>query len=177
MKVHNHEIPDILIFEPPKHKDNRGFFIEFYNFQVFESKGVSERFVQDNYSFSRKNVLRGLHFQVKRPQGKLIGVLRGNLYDVAVDLRRSSPTFGKWVSTFLSSDNLSFLWIPKGFAHGFYTLSNSTEVFYKVTDYYVPEFERTLVWNDPDVNIDWQLQKSKLPILSAKDTSGSYFRD
>jgi dTDP-4-dehydrorhamnose 3,5-epimerase len=164
------EIPDVVVLEPVIHADSRGYFLETYNAQSFEALGIAEQFVQDNQSYSRRGVLRGLHFQVERAQGKLVRAVAGEVFDVAVDLRKESATFGKWAGTRLSSMNHQMIWIPKGFAHGFYTLSESAEVTYKVTDFYAPQHERTLLWNDPDVAIQWPLKGE--PILSDKDRTG-----
>jgi len=170
MKVIPTEIPDVVVLEPIIYADSRGYFLETYNEQSFEALGIAERFVQDNQSYSRRGVLRGLHFQVERAQGKLVRAVAGEVFDVAVDLRKESATFGKWAGTRLSSMNHQMIWIPKGFAHGFYTLSESAEVAYKVTDFYAPQHERTLLWNDPDVAIQWPLKGE--PILSHKDSAG-----
>ena len=170
MKVIPTEIPDVVVLEPIIYADSRGYFLETYNEQSFEALGIAERFVQDNQSYSRRGVLRGLHFQVERAQGKLVRAVAGEIFDVAVDLRKESATFGKWAGTRLSSMNHQMIWIPKGFAHGFYTLSESAEVAYKVTDFYAPQHERTLLWNDPDVAIQWPLKGE--PILSLKDRAG-----
>lgn len=164
-------ITDVLILEPKILGDDRGFFFESYNARVFaELVGFAANFVQDNHSCSRQGVLRGLHYQIKCPQGKLVRVTRGEILDVAVDLRRSSPNFGQWVSCVLSGDNKRQFWIPPGFAHGFSVLSPKAEVLYKATDYYAPAHERTLLWNDSTLNIDWQLNET--PILSSKDQQG-----
>ncbi len=161
-------IPDVLLFEPKVFGDERGFFYESFNQKVFEEAvGQSIQFVQDNHSKSTKGVLRGLHYQIKQAQGKLVRVTHGEVFDVAVDLRKSSPTFGQWVGVHLSASNRSQLWIPEGFAHGFIVLSESAEFLYKTTDYWAPEYERSLAWNDPSVSIDWPY--SEQPILSAKD--------
>ena len=171
MKVAATAIPGLLLLEPAIHEDARGFFFESFNQKRFEdATGLNIRFVQDNHSRSVKRVLRGLHYQIRRPQGKLLRVTAGEVFDVAVDLRRSSPTFGKYVGTVLSAANKKQLWIPEGFAHGFLVLSDSAEVLYKTTDYYSPEHERCLIWNDPEVGIDWP--KNGAPILSAKDRLG-----
>ena len=170
MKVIPTEIPDVVVLEPILYADSRGYFLETYNEQSFEALGIAERFVQDNQSYSRRGVLRGLHFQVERAQGKLVRAVAGEVFDVAVDLRKESATFGKWAGTRLSSMNHQMIWIPKGFAHGFYTLSESAEVAYKVTDFYAPQHERTLLWNDPDVAIQWPLKGE--PILSDRDRAG-----
>ena len=165
-------LPEVLILEPRVFEDNRGYFIESYNDQKFEQAGISSRFVQDNQSGSHGGVLRGLHYQIQQPQGKLVRVVVGEIYDIAVDIRRNSPTFGKWVGASLSAENRKQLWIPSGFAHGFYVLSEWAEVLYKTTDYYAPQYERTLLWNDPALAIDWRLRDGIAPILSAKDAEG-----
>ena len=160
-------LPEVSILEPRVFGDERGFFLESYNERVFAGLGISDRFVQDNHSRSAKNVLRGLHYQIKQTQGKLVRVVEGEVLDVAVDLRRSSETFGKCATVHLSGENKRMLWIPRGFAHGFLVLSPSAQVLYKATDYYAPEHERTLAWDDPDLKIDWEL--SGEPIISPKD--------
>lgn len=176
MKVISTSIPGLLIIEPKVFGDDRGFFFESFNEQVWvEQTGVTSRFVQDNHSKSGENVLRGLHYQMNRPQGKLVRVVSGEVYDVAVDIRRSSPTFGKWEGCYLSAANKRQFWVPEGFAHGFIVVSDSAEFLYKTTDYYAPEFERCIVWNDPDLAIDWPLVGE--PILSTKDLQGKLFRD
>lgn len=168
-------LPDVFILEPRVFGDERGFFLESYNQKVFSEIGVGDNFVQDNHSYSRRNVLRGLHYQLKHTQGKLVRVVEGEILDVAVDLRRSSPTFGKWAAEILSGNNQRTLWIPRGFAHGFRVISETAHVLYKATDYYAPEHERTLAWNDPELKIDWQLDEE--PIVSAKDQHGLRLRD
>jgi len=168
-------LPDVVILEPRIFGDERGFFLESYNAKVFAQLGIEEQFVQDNHSSSRRNVLRGLHYQIKQPQGKLVRVVEGEILDVAVDLRRNSRTFGKWEAVRLSGDNKRMLWIPKGFAHGFRVISEKAHVLYKATDYYAPEQERTIAWNDRDLQIDWQLEGD--PTISAKDQHGVPFRD
>ncbi|MCI5190585.1 MAG: dTDP-4-dehydrorhamnose 3,5-epimerase [Candidatus Electrothrix sp. AS4_5] len=172
MKVRTTSIPDVLIIEPKVFGDERGFFLESFNQRNWlEATGLHTTFVQHNHSASGKNVLRGLHYQIQQPQGKLVRVLAGEVFDVAVDLRQSSPTFGQWVGEYLSAENKKQFWIPEGFAHGFLVLSEQTEFLYLATDYYVPEHERAIRWNDPDLNIDWPLQGE--PCLSAKDRSAS----
>jgi dTDP-4-dehydrorhamnose 3,5-epimerase len=168
-------LPGVFVLEPRVFGDERGFFLESYNEKVFAEIGIRERFVQDNHSCSSRNVLRGLHYQIKQAQGKLVRVGVGEILDVAVDVRRSSTTFGKWEGVRLSGENKRMLWIPVGFAHGFRVISETAHVLYKATDYYAPQFERTLAWNDPDLKIDWQMQGD--PIVSAKDQEGSALRE
>jgi dTDP-4-dehydrorhamnose 3,5-epimerase len=169
------EITDVLISEPRVFEDNRGFFYESYNERAFTEKtGVDTHFVQDNHSRSGKNVLRGLHYQIQQPQGKLVRVVVGEVFDVAVDLRKSSPTFGQWVSCLLSAENKRQLWVPVGFAHGFCVVSEVAEVLYKTTDYYAPQHERCLLWNDPDLAIAWPITGD--PLVSAKDQAGQPFK-
>lgn len=169
------ELPDVLIIEPRVFQDDRGFFYESYNEKAFiEKTGVATHFVQDNHSRSTQNVLRGLHYQIQQPQGKLVRVTVGEVWDVAVDLRKSSPTFGEWASTILSAENKRQFWVPVGFAHGFLVLSETAEVLYKTTDYYAPNHERCLLWNDSDLAIAWPLEAT--PILSAKDQAGQPFK-
>lgn len=164
-------IPEVLVLEPKVFGDQRGFFFESFNARVFEQvTGVKSNFVQDNHSASVKNVLRGLHYQICNPQGKLVRVVKGEVFDVAVDLRRSSPTFGHWVGVHLSAENKKQLWIPEGFAHGFLTLSETAEFLYKASDYYAPQHERSVLWNDPALGIPWPIDA--LPVLAAKDASG-----
>lgn len=171
MRVIQTAIPDLLLIEPRVFGDERGFFFESFNARGFEkATGLTVQFVQDNHSKSAANVLRGLHHQVERPQGKLVRVVRGAVFDVAVDIRKGSETFGQWVGEILSADNKKQIWIPPGFAHGFLTLSDETEFLYKTTDYYAPEYERCIAWNDPSLGIKWPL--SEIPILSAKDNQG-----
>ena len=174
MKATPTTIPDVLVLEPAVFGDDRGFFFESYNAQRFhELTGFTGEFVQDNHSRSAQGVLRGLHYQIQQPQGKLVRVVAGEVFDVALDLRRSSPTFGQWVGVTLSADNKRQLWIPEGFAHGFYVVSETAEFLYKTTDYYAPEHERSILWNDPDLAIDWPLTGE--PILSTKDQQGIPF--
>ena len=171
MKVIPTEIPDVLIIEPSVFGDERGFFYESFNQRAWEEKtGLKKMFVQDNHSHSSRNVLRGLHYQGMHPQGKLIRVIAGEVYDVAVDIREDSPTFGKWKALTLSAENKLMLWIPEGFAHGFLVLSDAADVIYKTTDYWAPEYERTISWNDPYLAIDWPVDGH--PVLSAKDKEG-----
>lgn len=169
------EIPDVILLQPKIFGDARGFFFESWNRRVLADLGITSDFVQDNHSRSLRNVLRGLHYQMKLPQGKLVRVIAGEIFDVAVDLRRSSPTFGRWVGFTLSAENRRIAWIPPGFAHGFCVTSDSAEFLYKVTDYWHPESDRTLSWNDPDLAIPWPLTGP--PILSAKDAAGTRLAD
>lgn len=172
MKVVPTRIPDLLILEPRVFGDARGFFMESFNARVFlGATGVNTNFVQDNHSRSQQGVLRGLHYQIRQPQGKLVRVVQGRVFDVAVDLRRASPTFGQWQGVELSEENKRMFWIPPGFAHGFVVLSDSADFLYKATDYYAPEHERSLLWNDPALGIDWPLA-DLTPQLSAKDQAG-----
>jgi len=171
MKVIETKIPDILVIEPKVFGDDRGFFFESYNEEIFcQQTGIRKSFVQDNHSRSSKGVLRGLHYQIKQPQGKLVRVVSGKVFDVAVDIRKSSPTFGQWVGEIISEENKRQMWIPEGFAHGFIVLSDRADFLYKTTDYYAPEHERCIIWNDPDLNIDWHYDGD--PILSNKDKNG-----
>ena len=171
MKVTPTAIPDVLVIEPKVFGDARGFFFESFNARTFaDLTGLTPDFVQDNHSCSARNVLRGLHYQIQQPQGKLVRVASGEVFDVAVDLRRSSPTFGRWCGTVLSAENKRMLWIPEGFAHGFLVLSESADFLYKTTNYYHPEFERCIAWNDPSIAIKWPSQIN--PILSPKDQNG-----
>jgi len=175
MQVIQTAIADLLIIEPKVFGDARGFFFESFNQKVFESiTGRSVNFVQDNHSRSAQHVLRGLHYQIKQPQGKLVRVVAGEVFDVAVDIRKSSPTFGLWVGVVLSAENKRMLWVPEGFAHGFVVLSEHAEFLYKTTNYWAPEHERSILWNDPDLAIDWHLDQNA-PILSKKDQEGSFF--
>jgi dTDP-4-dehydrorhamnose 3,5-epimerase len=175
MKVLATEIPELLIIEPRVFGDDRGFFYESYNQRAWEElTGLKTVFVQDNHSRSAKNVLRGLHYQIQHPQGKLVRVTAGEVYDVAVDIRKSSPTFGKSVGVVLSAENKRQLWIPEGFAHGFLVLSDTAEFLYKTTDYWFMEHERSIIWNDPDLAIPWPLQGE--PVLAKKDAEGKAFK-
>jgi dTDP-4-dehydrorhamnose 3,5-epimerase len=172
LKVTPTAIPDLLIIEPKVFGDARGFFFESFNQKTFnEATGLNVNFVQDNHSRSAKGVLRGLHYQVQQPQGKLVRVVRGAVFDVAVDIRKGSPTFGKWKGIELTEENNTQLWVPAGFAHGFVVLSDSADFLYKTTDYYAPEFERCIAWNDPTVAVDWHLTITQ-PSLSRKDQQG-----
>lgn len=174
MKTSSLAIADVVLFEPNIFGDKRGFFYESFNQNIFENAiGFSPKFVQDNHSKSQKNVLRGMHYQLPpKAQGKLVRVVQGEVYDVAIDIRRNSPTFGQWVGEILSAENKRQMWIPKGFAHGFLTLSESAEFLYKTTDYYAPDYERCIKWNDPKVAIEWP---TKDPSLSEKDQRGAQF--
>ncbi len=166
------KIPDVFIIEPKVFGDERGFFFESFNQKNFTEKtGITSEFVQDNHSRSVKGVLRGLHYQIQQTQGKLLRVIAGEIFDVAVDMRKSSPNFGEWVGCILSAENKRQFWVPPGFAHGFLVTSDIAEVLYKTTDYYAPNYERSLLWNDPDVGIDWPLN-GITPILSVKDQEG-----
>jgi len=173
MNVLETSLPGVLIIEPKVFGDSRGFFYESWNARAFEAAGIHASFVQDNNSRSARNVLRGMHYQIKQPQGKLVRVTLGEVFDVVVDLRRSSPTFGKWEGVRLSAENKRMLWIPPGFAHGFLVVSEHADFLYKTTDYWMPEHERTVAWNDPDLAIDWPLQGA--PVVSAKDAKGTPF--
>jgi len=175
MKVIETSITGALLLEPKVFEDERGFFLESYNERVFARLGMNEKFVQDNHSFSKRGVLRGLHYQVQRPQGKLVRVVSGEVLDVFVDLRRSSPTFGRCHAVKLSGENRLLAWIPAGLAHGFYVLSEKAHVLYKSTEFYFPQLERTVLWNDPDLKIDWE--SSTEPLLSAKDKKGMPFKE
>lgn len=180
MKVTPTAIPEVLILEPKVFGDARGFFMESFNARTFaEVTGVDVQFVQDNHSRSAKGVLRGLHYQLQQPQGKLVRVARGRVFDVAVDMRRSSPTFGRWVGTELSEENNRQFWVPAGFAHGFVVLSDSADFLYKTTDYYAPQFECSVAWNDPALGIHWGLAEAGIaePLLSAKDKAAPVLRD
>ena len=175
MSIVHTKIPEVIQLEPQVFADDRGFFFEAYNHQKFaQQTGIVANFVQDNHSYSKQNVLRGLHYQIQQPQGKLIRCVVGTIFDVAVDIRKSSATFGKWVGYELSAENKRLMLIPPGFAHGFLVLSEIAEVLYKTTDYYAPQGDRTILWNDPDLAIDWPLNAP--PILSAKDQAGKPFK-
>lgn len=176
MNVIPTDIPEVLIIEPSVFGDERGFFYESFNQREWEAKtGLKTAFVQDNHSRSTQNVLRGLHYQIRQPQGKLVRVVVGEVFDVAVDLRKSSPTFGKWVGSVLSAQNKRQMWVPEGFAHGFLVLSESAEFLYKTTDYWAAEYERCIRWNDLDLGIKWPL--SAVPTLAQKDAVGTPFKD
>jgi len=175
MKAIPTRLPEVLLIEPRVFGDSRGFFFESWNKREFERAGITAKFVQDNHSRSAQGVLRGLHYQIRQPQGKLVRVTEGEIFDVAVDVRRSSPNFGKWESARLSAHSKNMLWIPVGFAHGFWVLSDFAEVLYKTTDFYSPEYERAILWNDPDLAIPWPFNGD--PILSTKDAKASRLRD
>jgi len=174
MDVAKTDLPDVLILDPEVFGDERGFFFESYNARRFEElTGARVDFVQDNHSRSERNVLRGLHYQIRRPQGKLVRVIAGVVFDVAVDIRRSSPSFGRWVGTQLSAANKRQLWVPPGYAHGFLVLSDTAEVLYKATDYWAPEHERCIRWDDPQLAVEWPVQAT--PLLSSRDAKGTLF--
>jgi dTDP-4-dehydrorhamnose 3,5-epimerase len=176
MQIQTTSIPDVFMIEPKVFGDERGFFYESFNARKFEElTGIATTFVQDNHSKSSKNVLRGLHYQLHQTQGKLLRVVAGEVFDVAVDIRKSSPTFGKWVGVTLSADNKRQLWVPPGFAHGFIVTSDSAEFLYKTTDYWAPEHERAILWNDPAVGIEWPIEGA--PVLSGKDQQGKLLAD
>jgi dTDP-4-dehydrorhamnose 3,5-epimerase len=170
-------IPAVVLVRPKVHGDGRGFFMETWHKRKFAAAGIDVDFVQDNHSASARGVLRGLHYQLTGPQGKLVRAIAGEVFDVAVDLRRSSPTFGRWVAARLSAENKDMLWVPAGFAHGFLTLSERAEVIYKCTALYAPEDERVIAWNDPEVGIDWPLPAGATPTLSKKDAAAERLRD
>lgn len=171
MKIRPTSIPDVLSIEPKVFQDDRGFFLESYQKEKFREAGVDVDFVQDNHSKSCQATLRGLHYQIRQSQGKLVRVVAGEVFDVAVDIRRHSPTFGRWVGDYLSAENKKMLWVPPGFAHGFYVTSPEAEVLYKASDYYAPQWERCILWNDPGIGIQWPLESGS-PILSPKDALG-----
>jgi dTDP-4-dehydrorhamnose 3,5-epimerase len=172
MRVLPTKIPEVILNEPDVFNDERGFSMEAYQARRFSKAGISVNFVQDNHSRSIKNTLRGLHYQIQHPQAKLVRVVYGQVFDVAVDIRRSSPSFGKWIGEMLSAENKRQIWIPEGFAHGIYILSDWADVIYKVSDYYSPESERTIIWNDPTIEIEWPLLDGLGPILSSRDAKG-----
>ena len=175
MKVVSTELPGVLLIEPRVFGDERGFFLESWNAHSFSDIGIDAQFVQDNHSRTARGVLRGLHYQILKPQAKLLRVIAGEIFDVVVDIRKNSPTFGKYVTLKLDSNTKNMLWVPIGFAHGFYVVSDFAEVLYKTTDFYAPEHERSIAWNDPDLAIPWPLQG--LPTLSGKDSQGARLRD
>lgn len=170
-------LPDVIVIRPRVLEDRRGYYMDIWHSRVFEQAGIVATFVQESQSSSVAGTVRGLHYQIRQAQGKLIRVLEGEAYDVAVDIRRSSPDFGQWTSEVLSAENRKLLWIPPGFAHGFLVLSDTVEFEYKFTEYYAPEYQRTLQWDDPDIGIDWPLSKREKPILSGKDNAGLLLRD
>lgn len=171
------EIPEVVLIRPQVFGDSRGFFLESWEERKFQAAGISVRFVQDNHSRSGRHILRGLHYQIRETQGKLVRVVTGSVYDVAVDIRRSSPTFGKWVGVLLSEENHHMLWVPPGFAHGFVVLSDSADFLYRCTDFYAPAYERAILWNDPDLGVRWPLPPGAEPVLSPKDAAAPRFRD
>ena len=171
MKITQLPLPEVLLIEPRVFGDERGFFFESWNEREFERNGIAARFVQDNHSRSARNVLRGLHYQIRQPQAKLVRVIAGRIFDVVVDVRRSSPTFGQWTGIELTAESHQMLWVPIGFAHGFCVTSDYAEILYKTTDFYAPEHERTIIWNDPRLGVAWPIQGD--PTLSAKDRSGT----
>jgi dTDP-4-dehydrorhamnose 3,5-epimerase len=171
------EIPDVIKIRPKVFEDARGFFMETFRHDIFVKSGISYEFVQDNHSSSTKWTLRGLHYQVKHTQGKLVRVVIGEIFDVAVDLRKSSPCYGNWIGVHLSAENKEQLWIPPGFAHGFLVLTERADVVYKTTDYYDSESDRAILWNDPDLSIKWPIPEGILPIISKKDASGKFFTE
>jgi dTDP-4-dehydrorhamnose 3,5-epimerase len=171
------KIDDVILITPKVFGDDRGFFLETFREDLFSTNGIQYQFVQENHSGSHQGVLRGLHYQIHHTQGKIVRALRGEIFDVAVDIRKSSATFGRWVGAFLSDQNKQQLWIPPGFAHGFYTLSDWAEIAYKATDYYDPASERTILWNDPDINVDWPFYPGNFPLVSEKDKMAKYFKE
>ncbi len=177
MQFTSTDLPDLILIQPKIFKDERGFFLESYQKERFSTAGIHADFVQDNHSASTKGVLRGLHYQIRQPQGKLIRVVVGEIFDVAVDLRRYSQTFGRWVGVTLSAEKKNQLWVPPGFAHGFYVTSEKAEILYKATDYYAPLWERSLLWNDPALGIDWPIINGEPPILSEKDSKGVFLSE
>ena len=176
MEIQRLAIPDVVLLRPKTFGDHRGFFMETWNRKSFAEAGLDFEFVQDNHSRSGRHTLRGLHYQLQQTQGKLVRVTSGAVFDVAVDLRRSSPTFGRWIGVELSEANKQMLWVPPGFAHGFLVLSESADFQYKCTDYYSPAHERSLLWNDPQIGIEWPLPAGVSPALSGKDMSGTHFK-
>jgi len=177
MEFSRTKINDVIIIIPKVFGDNRGYFLETFREDDFIQQGIGPKFVQDNHSGSQQSVLRGLHYQIKQAQGKLIRVLAGEIYDVVVDIRKSSRTFGQWIGVSLTSESKQQLWVPPGFAHGFFVMSEWAEIAYKATDYYAPQYERTILWNDLDLNISWPLIPGQDPIISAKDEKGITFRN
>jgi dTDP-4-dehydrorhamnose 3,5-epimerase len=170
-------IPDVLLIRPKVFGDARGYFLETWQAKTFASAGIQAEFVQDNHSHSARHILRGLHYQISHPQGKLVRVVHGTVFDVAVDIRRSSPTFGRWIGTLLSAENHHILWVPPGFAHGYLVLSDSADFLYRCTDFYSPSDERSIHWNDPDLKVAWPLPGGEDPVLSPKDAAATRFRD
>ena len=177
MKFIPSTIPEVILLKPTVYGDHRGFFMETWQRQTFAENGIDYDFVQDNHSKSSHGILRGLHYQIQHPQGKLVRVVEGAVFDVAVDMRQSSPTFGQWVGYELSADNHRMLWVPPGFAHGFYVMSETAEFVYKCTDYYAPEYERSVLWNDADLAINWHLVDEEQPTLSEKDAVAPSFEE
>lgn len=177
MKFTRTTIPDVILVEPRVFGDARGFFMETYQARLFAEAGIPNNFVQDNHSSSAQGILRGIHYQIHQPQGKLVRVAVGKVFDAAVDLRRGSPTFGKWVGFELSAENKCMLWVPPGFGHAFYVMSEQADFLYKATDYYAPEWERSIAWNDPDLAIEWPLVNGQPPLLSSRDSKATPFRD
>lgn len=171
------QIPDVIVIDPVVFEDQRGFFMETWQAQKFKDAGIDANFVQDSQSGSAQGTVRGLHYQIEQAQGKLIRVIQGEAFDVLVDLRKSSPTFGKWVGEILSAGNRKIIWVPPGFAHGFQVLSDSADFEYRCTDFYAPEHERTIRWDDPDIGIDWPLQEGQKPMMSDKDMAGLALKD
>jgi dTDP-4-dehydrorhamnose 3,5-epimerase len=169
MRILNTSIKEVFIVEPAVYQDDRGYFMETYQSEKFKELGILHEFVQDNHSRSRQGVLRGLHYQIKQPQGKLVRVVTGQVFDVVVDIRKSSKTFGRWVGEYLSAENKLQMWVPPGFAHGYYILSEWADFIYKTTEFYAPEWERSILWNDEKISINWPLLDGKLPILAEKD--------
>lgn len=177
MEVIDTKIPEVKIIKPHVYRDERGFFMETWQQNKFDEQVCRRKFVQDNHSHSQFGTLRGLHYQTENTQGKLVRVVKGEVFDVAVDLRRSSPSFGEWVGVILSAENKNQLWVPEGFAHGFYVISDHAEFIYKCTDYYNPKSECSIIWNDPDLNIKWPLNDHAHPLLSNKDHNGEFFKE
>jgi dTDP-4-dehydrorhamnose 3,5-epimerase len=177
MEFESTEIPDVVLIRPDVFGDARGYFFESWEQRKFAAAGIDGAFVQDNQSRSARHILRGLHYQVERPQGKLVRVVTGEVFDVAVDIRRSSPTFGRWIGGILSEENHHMLWIPPGFAHGFIVLSESAHFVYRCTDFWFPAHERSILWNDPDLNVTWPIPRGMQPLVSAKDAGAQRFRD
>jgi dTDP-4-dehydrorhamnose 3,5-epimerase len=177
MKFTPTEIQGVILISPVVYSDNLGYFCETFQAKDFSEAGIPTHYVQDNQSGSHKGVIRGLHYQIRQAQGKLVRVTAGEIFDVVVDLRKNSPTCGKWNGHFLSAENKRQIWLPPGFAHGFYVLSDWAEVLYKATDFYAPEWERTLIWNDPQVNIHWPLADGQMPVISKKDAQGCSFKE